>query len=215
MLTVENLLSGLNDLVLTGHEKDPWKSNFIMNVHDTVAYGGRALSTAQSQVILKLANQHASHLVKVLGKQVAEIQQAISNPAYQRPVWQSQNIPREVRYLGGNKIAFRFKLDQTVVVDLKALKNRNNKERPYFNKKCRVWVASVTSGNVEAIQSLIKRHKFAYDHAVLEYFMKVTQQRDKVPTVTYDNETGNLRVTIPNNVFLAQMVEATMGGEAV
>lgn len=214
MLTVETLLTGLNDLVMNGTERDAWKSNFIMNVHQSIAYSNRSLSTAQAQVILKLANQHASNLSKALGKKVADVQQAISNPTYSRPVYQSQNIPREVRYVSGNKIAFRFKLDQTVVQDLKGLKNRQNKERPAFNKRFRIWVVTVTVTNYEAIQSIIKRHKFSYDQATLEYFMQVQQTRNKSPSVEYNNETGNFRVTIPNNAFLAQMIEATMGGES-
>jgi hypothetical protein len=213
MLTVEDLLDGLYELASNCIERDAWKTNFIYNVYSSVNTSpGRALSTAQANVILKLARQHTSNLANRQKWKVADIQAAISRPQYKTPPVQSQNIPREVRYLGGNKLAFRFKMDETVTRELKALRNSHPSEKAFFNRKYRVWVVTVSPVNLEAVQGIIARHKFAYEQATLEFFMRMTNGKDALPSIRYNNDTGNLVFTIPNNPVLAQLVEVCMGG---
>lgn len=212
MITVEFLLESLMTLVNTGTERDAWKTNFICNVHASVA-SGRALTTAQANVVLKLAGQHTSSISNVRKLKVADIQAAISKPVYNRPLVQSQNIPREVRYVSGNKIAFRFKMDEMVIREIKQLKSGINVDRPVFNRKYRIWVVSVNPKNVDSVRTLIDRHKFMYDQATLDLITRTKNLRDTLPSFKYNPETDNLKVVVPNNPFLALLLQASLKGE--
>lgn len=212
MITVENLLETLFTLVQAGAERDAWKTNFISNVHMSVA-GGRALSTAQAKVVLKLAAQHISGIAKARKIKVADIQSAISSPVYSKPLVQSQNIPREVRYVGDGAIAFRFKLDEIVVRDIKALKGSNG-IKPFFHRQYRIWVAPVTANNVDDVRSIIERHKFNYDHATLGFLAKVKDARKTLPSFKFDPNTDMLNVVVPNSPLLTTLLKASLKAKA-
>lgn len=216
MNNVEDILRGLGSLVISRRIKDEWSKSFIQNVNSHVI-NQNALSTSQSETILKLANRYASDLHKVMRIDMPTLRQAIDVPRYRRTPYQSISVKREVRYGGENKLIFRFKSDPTVVSDIKALKTlgelvNNNTQPPYmFNAEHRVWVVAVTASNLEAIRNIITRHRFDYDIPVLEYITICHNSKNHVSSFELEPEANVIVANVINNPILAMAINR-MGG---
>lgn len=212
MLTVEDLLESLLFLVHTGVENREWNVSFITSVANHI-FNGRALTINQGKTIVKLA---ANHIAKIAAHRVTDssaVKYAIASPSYRHPPVESANIKREVRYLGGNKLAFRFKMDPTVIAELKGLKSSSlSNDRSWFNQGLRVWVVSVSNANLDKLFSIIKNNKFEFDEDVLQYMLKCSNSKGKMPSFVYDDQSGNIIVEIVDNPILEDIVSMVMGG---
>lgn len=216
MLTVEELLGGLGSLVVSTRIKDEWHRSFIASVQQHVQ-NGSCLSTNQSTIILKACAKYPVDLSKVLRRSVQEVEDSIRNPSYKKEPYQSVSIKREVRYLGDNKLAFRFKLDNTVLQDIKNLRGNNDlvDERATFNEDYRIWVVSVTVTNYSKVFSIINRHKFDFDEGVLEY-MTICNNTSKVKsTIVMEDDESLIYANICSNPILVELIKNTMNGEVV
>lgn len=212
-ISVEDLLDGLATLVHKGGIKDPWHRNFLSNVQQYVL-GGNALSTNQAQIVLKVANNHVAELSRETRRPKADVELYIKNPVYKKSPYQSVSIKREVRYIGMDKLAFRFKLDQVVVSELKSLRSSSDpiNTAPRFDHKYRIWVVTVTPGNLEKVFDIIKRHKFDFDEGVLEYMTLCTNSKKAVSTFQFVDDTLAV-ANITSNPLLAYVMQNLMNGQ--
>lgn len=214
MVYVEQLLKGLCQLVINNTITDTWRRSFITNVTQ-YANNGSALSTAQSKIVCQISGNYHKQLATVLNVPQADIAKSIAQPQYQQKPYQSADIKREVRYIGMNKLAFRFKLDQTVVADIKALRTSSSycQTQPVFNNDYRLWVVLVDSENLDKVFNLIKRHKFDFDEPVLEYLTRCSNSR-KVPSAfVLDEENNDVYANVCNNPLLAHVVKNILKGQ--
>lgn len=214
MVYVEQLLKGLCQLVINNTITDTWRRSFITNVTQ-YANNGSPLSTAQSKIVCQISGNFHKQLATVLNVPQADIAKSIAQPQYQQKPYQSADIKREVRYVGMNKLAFRFKLDQTVVADIKALRTSSSycQTQPVFNNDYRLWMVLVDSENLDKVFNLIKRHKFDFDETVLEYLTRCSNSR-KVPSVfVLDDESNDVYANVCNNPLLAHVVKNILKGE--
>jgi hypothetical protein len=216
MIYVEDLLRGLGILVAAGTITDSWRTNFINNVtfHVNSGYG---LSTSQSRIILKTAENYVSSVASALRVKRDDVKYAIDQPSYRKAPYQSTNVPREVRYIGMNKLAFRFKRDPVVTSDLKALSVRQQyvDEKVMWHTEYKIWMVPVTNENLDGIMDVIKRHKFNPDSAVIEYLTLCTNSRKVTSTFVLDEAEETLYINICNNPLLAHVVSNLLKAEAV
>ncbi len=213
-MTVEDILSALCTLVIKNVVKDQWHRSFIESVQNHVTMG-HPLSTNQATIVLKTAEKFVADVAKIKGYDTTATLSYIRNPQYRNSPYQSASIKREVRYLGSDKLAFRFKHDATVILDIKGLKSANDiiPSNPKWNNQFRIWIVTVTPGNLEKVFGLIKRHKFEFDEAVLEYMQLSTNSRKVPSTFVMDEDGDYVYANICNNPVLAYVVEHVMGGE--
>lgn len=217
VITVEDMLRGLGSLVVSRKIKDEWSKNFISNVQAHVT-NQSALSSGQSDTILKMATRYVGDLHKVMRTDLTSVQRAIAHPQYRRPVYQSISVKREVRYMGSNKLAFRFKADPTVVDDLKKLRNldaemvKGNPAR--FEPSYRLWIVEVTAKNLDQVFSIISRHRFEHDMRVLEYLTICKNSKNHTTTAELEPESNVIVANVVNNPMLATLIES-LGGKAV
>jgi hypothetical protein len=206
MPPVEDLVETLMLLQLkSAVEKDPWKANFIYSVADQISFG-RALSDAQVKVVMKLIGQHKSTLARELRLNVSDIDYILANPTYRQSVVPSKNIPREVRFVGENILAFRYKLDPVLVREIKGLRC-GRFQKPLFNRRHRIWLVPVNRENVTDIQDIITTHKFAYDMETYNLVMKIRQSKSVHPAIKYDNQTDDLSLQTADQSLLTQLVK--------
>jgi hypothetical protein len=214
MLTVEDLLDSLLFLVHTGVEQRDWNISFISSVANHV-HSGHALTVNQGKTIVKLAANHISKIADHKKLDSNTVKHATITPSYRTKPVESANIKREVRYLGGNKLAFRFKMDPTVIAELKGLKSSSlSNDRSSFNKQLRIWIVSVSAANLEKLFTIIKNNKFEFDEDVLQYMLKCSNSKGKAPSFNYDPQTGNIIVDVVDNPILEDIVSMVMGGDA-
>lgn len=215
MISVEKMLTGLATLVVKGVIKDSWHRNFLSNVH-TYVLGGNQLSTNQGAIVLKVAAKHTIELSREVNHTKTDLEYSIANPHYERQPYQSVSIKREVRYLGMDKLAFRFKLDQVVVAEIKALKSSTDtvNTNPSWNNQYRLWIVTVTPQNLDKVFGIIQRHKFEFDEEVLEYLTLCTNSKKGVTTfVPVDDQT--MVVNVVANPLLSYVVLNIMNGDPV
>lgn len=214
MIYVETLLKGLCQLVMNNTITDTWRRSFITNVTQHVD-NGSSLSTSQSRIVCQIAGNYHKALSAALSVPQQNVAEAIRTPQYRQTPYQSADIRREVRYVGMNKLAFRFKLDQTVVADIKSLRTSSSycQTQPQFNSEYRLWLVLVDNDNLDKVQALIKRHKFDFDQDVLEYITRCANSR-KVPSAfVLDPETNDVYANVCNNPLLAHVVRNILKGE--
>jgi hypothetical protein len=214
MVYVEQLLKGLCQLVVSNVITDTWRRSFITNVTQH-ADNGSPLSTSQSKIVCQIAGNYHKPLATVLSTTTSVIAQSIAKPQHKQAPYQSADIKREVRYVGMNKIAFRFKLDQTVVADIKALRTSSSycQTQPAFNSEYRLWVVMVDNENLEKVFNLIKRHKFDFDEPVLEFLTRCSNSRKVHSAFVLDPETNDVYINVCNNPLLAHVVKNIMKAE--
>lgn len=213
MLTVEDLLDSLYQLVTSGVEKREWNVNFISNVSMHIRHG-RALTINQGKTVVKLAANHIGKIAALRKIDANLVKQSVSSPTYRTPPVESANIKREVRYLGGNKLAFRFKHDPIVIAEIKGLKSSSlSNDRSVFNKNFRIWVVTVSAANLEKIYSIIKKNKFEFDEDVLGFMHRCSNSKAKAPTLNYDPQSGNILIEVIDNPILEDIISLVMGGK--
>lgn len=222
MIYVEDLLKGLTMLIANGTIKDNWLSNFALNVTGFVNRHS-PLSTKQSEIICKNAQRYSSSLATAMRKSREDINKAIAIPVHRQQPYQSANVPREVRYLGMNKLAFRCKRDPTVVADLRAL----GVKQPYVHQKSplgttatwfsdqKVWVISIVNDNLEQVMDVISRHKFHFDQITAEYLTLCENSKMQISTAVMDDDEQNVYLNVCNNNLIAHLVYNLMDGKAV
>jgi len=214
MLTVEECLKELN-LLASIPRKDQqgnvyeitntWDRRFIEDVSSHAA-AGQAISTAQGELAIKLIQRYRDHLVQI-GIVAQSVDLLIQTPHYAQPPYQSTNLPREVRYAGDNKLVFRCKFNSGVIEDIKKLKGGNHfasLQYPTFNRDHKLWIVDVNANNWEKAMDVIKRHKFAFDDQVTNYFLEVSNSLSQKSSVSVEGD--QMTVVVRNDDFLAAWI---------
>lgn len=210
MLTVETCLKNL-EAVCNAPVTDAqgnvfeitntWDRRFISDVAEH-SRNGKAISTSQSSVVIKLIDRYRDHLVH-RGIIRTELDQLIAFPQYTKPPYQSTILPREVRWAGDNKLVFRCKYNAGIIDDIKKLKGTNcflPIQYPTFFREEKLWIVDINSGNVEKAMDVIKRHKFAFDDAVAQFFLDIENGKGKRSQIETDGET--IQITVRNDDLL-------------
>lgn len=172
-----------------------WDRRFIADVAGH-AMSGSPISTAQGTVILKLIDRYREHLV-LDGANPVEVDTLLRSPHYKVAPYQSTNLPREVRWMGDNKLVFRFKFNAPIMEDIKRLKGSNhflNTQYPLFVRDHKLWIVDLNSENLESVMNLIKRHRFMPDDTTIQYFLEASNAQGKKPVVEVKDETLEIKV---------------------
>lgn len=209
MLTVEGCL-----IALQASEKSKRTPNISNSydrrfIHDLTQYAqqGKAISTAQGDIALKLIERYR-HILVASGYNDAEIGMLLITPVFKVAPYKSTILPREVRWAGDNKLVFRCKFNQSVVDDIRKLEGLNHfitSSKPRFDHDNKLWVVTVSSGNYERVMDVIKRHKFQIDTTVEQYFLAVVNSLGQPSSI--ETEGDGFVITARNDDLLAAWVD--------
>jgi len=197
MMTVEELIEKLDELLWSPpyennqrlEIKATWDRRFISDVSNYTREG-KCLSTSQSHLALKLIKRYKHHLV-LSGYLDISIDSILNNPTHRLPPYVTSQINREVRYLGDNKLVFRFKYNPPIIESIRNLRDTNiytSTTYPDFNKNLKVWTIEVTPNNYDNIITLISSHKFNFDDDVAIYFMNFENSKSKKSSAKIIND---------------------------
>lgn len=195
---------------------DLWTASFLTSVNSYVVQD-RPLSTEQAKIVLKLLARHERAMVKAGVIDAAALAALLRSPVYRQEPYQSANVPREVRYLGGNLLGFRFKRNEAIREDLRKLKPRDDifeEHRSWFHSEYRIWVVPVTRESLKGIAAIISTHRFDFDDAVVEYLTECENSIGEPSAFVLDPELGIL-AHIPDNEAVAWWCQSILGGEVV
>lgn len=169
MLMIEDVLESV---VLTNLAKFPegWTQNFLLNVATFVSRG-TPLSTAQADTVVKIFRSNLDVIIEC-GFSRDEINTLLLVPRYRIPLYQSVKIPREVRYVGNNLIAFRFKRDDVALGDLLKIAQKTWSTMGYFPEE-RIRTVFVNQDNVNDVFHFIDRHRFMANQEVIDFLQSL------------------------------------------
>jgi hypothetical protein len=182
MLTVEYSIEKMYEAAQKGLFKtkltDPWAYDFITNVRFYVSEG-KPLSTEQARISLKLLHRSRRYLELNGFMREDEISILLSMPRYRNKPYESIRVPREARYIGGGRIAFRFKRDDMVSKLIEAaLVNSRPAERSVRNSQLRLYIVPVSRQTLDTIYHVITTHRFKIDDETMDYLIECFQALD-------------------------------------
>ena len=198
---------------------DEWGRKFIDSLNETVG-NGRALSTRQGEFFVNLVNRHrAAILAGRCGFTSIDLDRITVSPAYRREPYESVRVMTEVRYLGDNKLGFRFKKNDRIKESIKRIRLTNKESSwqedlvPQYVSKHRMWVIPVTASNFNQIMNMIGTNSFDFDDDVLGFLDLCEKSIKQPPSFAYDEYSGRIIVNICDNEPLnAWMVNVMNGG---
>jgi hypothetical protein len=155
-----------------------WQRSFIQSVGRHVDQG-KSLSTKQSKIVLQLIEQVKPYLIEYGWATETDITKLLHDPQFRRPLYESTNVPKEVRHLGNNLLAFRFKKNELLRDRLKAVCHPKQKVpdetlndgliRPRFDWLYKIWIIPVYRFNILPIIQIINDEHFGVDQEAIHY----------------------------------------------
>lgn len=206
----ETLVPWLGDASLQRALGDPWFEKFLNSIYTRTLFSRQPLTTEQAKIVLKVLARARSWFVD-RGWSDATIQAMLDAPVYRLPPTQSVNIPRQVRHVGGNLLAVRFKRHDNILADLQSLDARFTP--PVWDTRHRVWLVPITSSNHEGLLELIGGYRFEVDDAVVESLAATKDKIGERSGFVYDDTTNEILVNVGDNDLLARWVSATLAWE--
>jgi hypothetical protein len=229
---VEDIIVKVRNMVLFGHApllNDEWHKNFVCSICEQIERGA-AMSTKQSAQTLRIIGLLRKQIVQAGLASETEIDNMLIDPSHRQPLYKSIYIPKEVRFIGGNMLAFRFK-DRAITEKIKALGylERNRwlpdphrhfqhtalrenmlPHRPRFEWLHKIWIVPVYRHNVPHIFELITKHRFHMDDMTVKYLNLVRQSADRPSLFATDGEVilGN----VCDNPLLSGWITEIAGG---
>lgn len=194
---------------LCGLLSGEWYSSFVSNMHAHIS-SGRSISTEQSRIILKIVERVQLRLVALGDVSAEDMVALLRSPTHRNPPYRTAQIKREVRFLGSNKLAFRFKFNDLIRRDLTNLKCDSE-----FNREHRIWIVSVTSETIAPIRKIIRHHRFELDDITENYLEECEAGIGKQTTVEIDSETGLLLFKVFDDCPFASWIATIEAGEAI
>ena len=229
-LVVRNKLLGYcwDHLAFDGLLDTDWHRNFIDNVA-THIITGHALSTNQSKTILKLFAKVRHCLVAYGMATDDDISRMLAQPEHRRPLYESVAIPREVRFIGDNRLGFRFKQNDIIkqrierfgvpeqTVWLNAVRDKRSKliATPHFDWPNRMWIVPVFRHNLSGILALIQEYRFGMDEDVAAYLRLALRSLDKPSTVVLNEDRDIIIANVCDHPLLAGWMTEVAEGVVV
>ena len=202
-----------------------WHRRFIASVSDHVE-AGRQLSTNQGTALLKLIQRVRKPLVRYGMATDADLIHMQRHPDYRRALYESPNVPREVRYLGDNVLGFRFKQNDMIAALIRELGRPTPSDwtcdwaklrkvgdllpRPQFNWQHRIWLVPVLRHNLSKIMSLVNEYCFDVDPAATAFLRLARDSRDRPSAFTMTDDV--ILANVCDNPLLAGWITCVSEG---
>lgn len=219
----------INDLALRVHNasdllgevlrRDDWTRKFILDLNRQISEQ-RPLSTQQSKYFLKVVERYReTMIINEIGWSESEIDRLLTFPRHRREPYQSTFVKNEVRYLGDNKLGFRFKVARRTLEAIKALRQKDHPmpwaddTAPRFDGQHKLWVVPITSGNINRVMGIILNYEFNMDPDVVAYLELCEQSKNQPSTFVLDPESGDIIANVCDDNTLAAWTRSVAGGE--
>ena len=199
---------------------DEWGRKFVESLAGSVDQG-RALSTRQCSFFITLLKRHRDRIVSGgCGYSSLDLDKLILSPTYRQEPYESIRIATEVRYLGDNKLGFRFKRTDAIKDAIKRIRssikydlNWSSDLEPTYEYKHRMWVIPVMSSNYKQVWNLITRHGFNFDDEVAGFLALCEASTNKPSTAVLDGD--RIIFNICDNGPLGAWMDNVMMGDIV
>lgn len=199
---------------------DSWYANFVNSVFEQV-YLGHSLTVNQANVSLKVMRRTKNELIAKNIVSKDEIEQQLKTPKYRNSLRPSVNIPKQVRYIGDGILAFRFKINETILADIKNIRKPkthylDTNDTVWFNHTHKLWLVRVNRDNMKKISEIILDHRFEIDdEATIDFLKQADENIGKKSTFVMDPESGKIVANVCDNELIAAWVRNVLPSEII
>lgn len=201
---------------------DDWGRKFIDSLNESVS-AGKPLSTRQGEFFITLVKRHRDRIVSGgCGWSGLDLDKIILSPSYKQEPYASVRVETEVRYLGDNKLGFRFKKNDKIKEAIKRIRQSIKHELNWsadletsYEFKQRMWVIPVTASNYKQVWNLIGNHEFQFDDEVAGFLDLCQASTNKPATAILDEESDRIVFNICDNDALSAWMDNVMLGEII
>lgn len=172
------------------------------------------ISSKQADLLVKLLRKYKNAFV-MLGLSDQVFNEILNNRIFLVEPYKSSIIEREVRYLGDNILAFRFKYNPKILDELKRIKSKRGQDnnKIYFNSEYKLWIACIDEKNISDIMKLIKSFSFNFDKDVELFFLDSFNNSEKNVELLLDND--KCKITVFNDKIFSDWLSYEIRMEEV
>lgn len=196
------------DTILSDH----WRRKFVESVFAQIERG-RPLSTEQAKIVLGMIKDVEAYLVRYGDADQEELSKLFVYPRYRQEPYQSTVIPKEVRHIGSNILAFRFKYNTAIINDIRNLQRKTTHMPPYFHREYKVWIIPVTHTNFDEVKQIMREYKFNSDEATDRWLNMAKDSRGKPST--FEIKEGLVVAKVNDNEIMGQWMQNALGAEPI
>lgn len=216
MKTIEDLLEIFSAY---SRSKDMDGEYYVQSISDRRFIGGvaentfkeSALSVRQAEVVIKILRKYTNLSDQIFGITYEDFNTLLSAPSYRKQLYKSIPIPRQVKFIGRRKIAFRSNKSDQVKERIKGLKDPYkviSAGFPYYNWTHKVWVVEVTENILEKIYTTIKKLNFTGDEEIVAFFEKCDQAINEKSSAIVEDDC--IKLVIQNDEFFAGWLDQNL-----
>jgi hypothetical protein len=207
----EEVLSG-NQNCFGGHFSDKWSQSFITSVYSQIERGS-SISTEQAKIILRMISQAETYLIENGFATQEKLSDMMIWPKYRKEPYQSKKIPKEVRHIGSNILAFRFKRIKEIMDDLNYISSKSFFAQPFYDHNFNLWLVPVIRSNLPLVINLIRKHNFYSDEAT-DRWLKLARESRDMPS-TFKIEDNIVVAKVYDNPIMALWMENVLAAEPI
>lgn len=192
MLYIEDLFEIVAETLLSdakngfeGHLNDTWSRNFVTSVFEQIERGS-SLSSEQAKIVLMMIAEVSPYLVKHKLADEDQLDALILSPKFRKEPYESKKIPKEVRHVGLNILAFRCKRIKPIIDDFYAIQRKSAYMPPYYDFGLNLWIVPVTRNNIRDVIQLMRRHNFHSDEATDRWISMARESYNQPSTFTME-----------------------------
>ena len=190
-----------------------WMKKFTADVYKWTVSRDKPLTTDQAAVIMRLFRQLKPILISIGHTSEELADHFVQNPRYNHPLRPSLKIEREIRYVGGNRFAARFKQNDGIKT---FLETRISGSRLFEtdvateDKINRIWIIEVNRETLEPIMEMISIFKFGFDAAVEQYLVEAYNAMNE--PCSFHLRDGKIVAEVNDNELVSQWVRGPLQG---
>lgn len=170
---IEDLLEELEDRACLSFALNsplsPYDEKFVEDVAWRTRQGNK-LSVKQGELARKIVSKHVDFLAKHSPWDKPTIEYALESPKFRQELYETRHVPREVRCVGGRKLAFRTKMNPNFRDRIKSLRATSSDEKAaHWHRPTKLWIVEVSKHNIDEVMSIISHFKFDFDDEVTQF----------------------------------------------
>lgn len=199
-----------------------WQRRFVANVATQLS-AARQLSTKQVDVIVGLGHKLRSSLLSRNLVSPDAIANLLTTQECRTQPYESNSVRREVRYLGDNLLAFRFKADAFRRERIKSFGTVDTTRwlgeqpviphrKPWFDWLYKLWIVPVYSFNLMAICEFIEQQRCHLDQPARDYLTLARRSFHQPSLFAIDPATQVILTNVCDHPILAAWITEVAGG---
>lgn len=169
---------------------------------------GKSLSTNQCKLAIRRIQQNLEFAKAACSIDRSDLKNLLKNPVYRIPPVESVEWAKEVRWVGFNKIALKYKFNKELNESIYKLADQTV-ENTHMSDKHFLTIIPIVPGSIKYIYQFCMDNKFKMDKITEDFFKKGIYNLGKSDKISVENDIICITVNSSNELsdFVNHMYE--------